>query len=1098
MPSSSNPVSSNPVSGASQSKSLRSRLGFGGSTPNNSLVKPSFFSQLKSARKSLVGPSELSIQDQTVLLIDQDGVMEEGRKHTRNILLDDSTPSGPAPTIGQGFGSHSRATDFRADLDKPITKITQNDPDGSGVSKQLPDLSVDHPLLLDEPLPSDTASYRGGHHGSQESVINIGTPPESMRDHGRSKPGGSRDTQMDQCGAKSVDRSFSFSDRSPRLSLNLDLVIQDITDPWSKPNTIQNDTVSSADSSALLNADESSLLPDGNAPITSTPFVSRKTSLLRPPPQEPEEEVSFDFDGLDPDLVALLRPNNFNNAASRKVTPLPSEPSSPSPDPLNLPIASPPVSPLRRLSRIPVKPDHLSSSHVRRNSAVVALTPSVQPPSPARAIRPPRTYSTQDVFPPSHAPKPTAARSHIPWLEANASEAAAPSSGPSTVSSSDLGTPSDASKQPSPLTAPPLTLNEPHRTPDFPWSNVSASASQTAIHHKSQIGVPTRHSPVPTPGPSPAIDSRPTSRFIPRSGELRPTSASPETLNSSPFGSLGRERNRTRPPIDAVINMQSNPASTAGRPISAFRTRTNSTAALPQPRNREGVGERRYRKRSMSLDQSPNFGDDVRPQEITRSRFTRFSDRRFTESAGYNGSEYAYSVADSVSTAYEGREPDRDRERYTYGSGDRERVGRAVNTDWLGPRTAKAFAAAGLLDDRRDIAGIRSMIHSRNGSEREYRTPISLGGRDKSSPMSSGFPSTESERDRDPFRFSSGTSTRSGERELRYLGGRAGASSPNLLSSRPLSRADSWSNSRPAPVFARAISDLVSRRNSVDGRDSASSVHPRTTSTYSISAGYGESTGSGGGRASPTTPSSVFAQSQIQSLKEKHDSQTEALLAALADSQKTCRELRSENDGLKSQVKDLEDRLVAAISGFKEKEKELQRVRRLYSPDRTRTSAIKSTQDHLQAPRHGSPPRSILQAVSPPKARPVSTSSSIFPSIPNSMSLLISERPESPAQGSLESAASPPPSPTLVLPKLAQKQGANEQANGSAKGSSQAIPMSHKRSMSGASVATSANFSIRTGSPGSLKLKPEHEILLGDMTELSLTTGLGEESDAGQ
>jgi hypothetical protein len=300
----------------------------------------------------------------------------------------------------------------------------------------------------------------------------------------------------------------------------------------------------------------------------------------------------------------------------------------------------------------------------------------------------------------------------------------------------------------------------------------------------------------------------------------------------------------------------------------------------------------------------------------------------------------------------------------------------------------------------------------------------------------------------------------------------------------------------------------MSHRGSADGRDSASGVHPRTGSVYSGGGGGtgGGSTGSGGGRASPTTTSSLFAmQSQIQSLKEKHDIQTEALLAALADSQRTSRELKEENDALKSQVRSLEERLVEAIANSRQKEKELSRALRtrlVPSPDRTRTATShRDTESSLKSRPPPSRP-SARSTPSPTKRRP-STSSSVFPPIPGSMSLLMAETPGSPLHGSIGSGSgsSPPPSPTLVLPRLAstQKSPEREKLNGdniTPSPSSQPVTMSHKRSTSGASVATSTNFSFETGSPGSLKLKPEHELLLGDMTRLSLVTGFEDDSEA--
>ncbi|KAF8531230.1 hypothetical protein JB92DRAFT_185606 [Gautieria morchelliformis] len=304
------------------------------------------------------------------------------------------------------------------------------------------------------------------------------------------------------------------------------------------------------------------------------------------------------------------------------------------------------------------------------------------------------------------------------------------------------------------------------------------------------------------------------------------------------------------------------------------------------------------------------------------------------------------------------------------------------------------------------------------------------------------------------------------------------------------------------------MSDLMSQRGSLDGRDSASGVHPRAGSAYSGGGGgtAGGSTGSGGGRVSPTTSSSLFAvQSQIQALKEKHDTQTEALLAALADSQRTCRDLKDENEALKRQMMSLEDRLIEAISTSRQKEKELSRALRrkpVSPPDRTRTMV--SPRDTEFSLKSHPPPRPSTRSTPSPTRRRPSTSSSVFPAMPGSMSLLMAETPGSPPDDSFGSGSgsSPPHSPTLVLPSAAPKQKSPERRkpNGDhdmpMPSSPQPITNSHKRSTSGASEATSTNFSFETGSPGSLKLKPEHELLLGDMTRLSLVTGFDGDSEA--
>lgn len=73
-----------------------------------------------------------------------------------------------------------------------------------------------------------------------------------------------------------------------------------------------------------------------------------------------------------------------------------------------------------------------------------------------------------------------------------------------------------------------------------------------------------------------------------------------------------------------------------------------------------------------------------------------------------------------------------------------------------------------------------------------------------------------------------------------------------------------------------------------------------------------------------------------------------------------------------------------------------------------------------------------------------------------------------------------PPSPTLIIPRR-----------------SSSLRHGHNRSMSsGTDISpTTANFSMNgiTGSPGSLHLRPEHEMHLGDLASLDLTT-LGDDS----
>jgi len=202
-------------------------------------------------------------------------------------------------------------------------------------------------------------------------------------------------------------------------------------------------------------------------------------------------------------------------------------------------------------------------------------------------------------------------------------------------------------------------------------------------------------------------------------------------------------------------------------------------------------------------------------------------------------------------------------------------------------------------------------------------------------------------------------------------------------------------------------------------------------------------------------------------------------------------------------VRVLEERLIDAISSSRQKDKELARTIRArlpHAPDRTRTMSSRRDVNLTHCPHPPTLSKAPARLTPSPTKRRLSTCSSVFPNIPGSMSLLMAETPGSPPHGSLGSGSSQPPSPTLVHPKPTPRQKSLERPDPNGHGMMplsmpQPIPIPHKRSTSGASMATSTNFSFETGSPGSLKLKPEHELLLGDMTRLSLVTGFGGDSE---
>ena len=206
---------------------------------------------------------------------------------------------------------------------------------------------------------------------------------------------------------------------------------------------------------------------------------------------------------------------------------------------------------------------------------------------------------------------------------------------------------------------------------------------------------------------------------------------------------------------------------------------------------------------------------------------------------------------------FEGRPTARERLGYTprnrnrslsVGGGKNERVTSPAprSTEWLGPRTAKAFAAAGLLD--RDV----SNNASRFGSVR------SLGDRD--------------------------------QRTL----------APSRLAvSEAGSVASSW----------RSVSRAMTHSEATTGHDSgsASTGAPRTNRSAESTAPTSISLSCPQSRT--PSPQHKNYQAALQAMQEKHTTETGTLLAALADAQQNSQSLRAENAKLVARVELLEAEL---------------------------------------------------------------------------------------------------------------------------------------------------------------------------------------------
>lgn len=603
---------------------------------------------------------------------------------------------------------------------------------------------------------------------------------------------------------------------------------------------------------------------------------------------------------------------------------------------------------------------------------------------------------------------------------------------------------------------------------------------------------------VSSPLRSPTLaDTRPNSPASP--AHLLPDSRTPPS--SSRSASLPRPSSSSRPSLDRSASASKLPVqSSSCRLARAASERPSFSGSdrtlLPSPTKSEETSGRQSlqlsrRRLSPLLKDSPlprPSTSDSQGQESRKSALSRLAtpSRHLPPSSGirnglrilpspqsspgYDGSESMSSRSPSaIGSAAANRRLNSVRPSLDTG-GDRPRVytrDRSASltegspydppskrpVDWLGPRTAKAFAAAGLLDGERDTAGPSV---SRPGSR---------------------FGSTRSERD---FRS-------------HYAPSRAGFSD--------IGSSSSWGRRSGSISHTITSSEAISSGMGTPHSDSAST--PRTTFS--------------GASTAPTSISSSSVhrhlQDELSSLQEKHSLETGALLSALADSQRTTRMLREENAQLRDRLQFSEEQL-AAIRGELHRAQfalsfnppststlgrsSLHRLagqavteptRRDYSSSRLQT-LLHSSADDLRMEKTESrpdipqqdpiPPRPPLDSASHSSSqrRRYSASSSIFPAPPSNMTMLLHDdgvAPDTAAGYSTAASSSPPPSPTLVLGKPLP--GTTHQSSHAAH---------YSLSSAGNISPTTANFSMMTGSPGSLRLQPEHERLLGDMPTLDL------------
>lgn len=421
--------------------------------------------------------------------------------------------------------------------------------------------------------------------------------------------------------------------------------------------------------------------------------------------------------------------------------------------------------------------------------------------------------------------------------------------------------------------------------------------------------------------------------------------------------------------------------------------------------------------------------------------------------------------------------------------------------DWLGPRTVRLFRNAGLLDDtekardrERDREGASSVAGSRTESRLRVHTRASID-QDRPSTL---------------------------ERSL-YTPSRAGFSE--------ITRSSSWG--RGSAGGSMTMAELTSAR--VESPITITSSTPTSTSNPKTTFSGSTATSVSGG--SPNQPALHHPQFQLESLREKHQLEMEALLNALADSQRSGKSLRDENTMLKGRIRDLEEQIrdlvdrlnstpqpVASTSSLSSLHRSIlgnlsrpgsteplqrrhSRMQSYVLADSSPMDKSESEQDSLLTMRQPTPISSLRASprasrfegsatLSPnehPARKRSSTSSSVFPVLPSNMSMLLHD--DGDANDSLVNSSfstyqmqaygSMPSSPTAVL--------ARPTPNASDSKSRHAPKPSVSSIGSNSSTNPDLTVASLPSSPGSLNLKPEHERHLGDM--MSVDFSLGGESD---
>ncbi|KAG1728569.1 hypothetical protein EDB19DRAFT_159123 [Suillus lakei] len=648
-------------------------------------------------------------------------------------------------------------------------------------------------------------------------------------------------------------------------------------------------------------------------------FDSRDTISCLPQVSDPD--ATFDFSALDPDLAELLSPHrapskdNGESATNKLV------PNGLSSVPYGVAGSAIPQTPGPRLHSTPLAersttPLSLGCSSIRPPSRepITPLSPSIRPSAvPQPDARSPVSLGSRPSRGAVRSPEPTQLPisrpslpvrrppSHLPRLMRSVTSAP-PSVAASTPETSvETATRMQRRQPPSPLSAGQVIADTVMRSPsDTTGLRVSSdtcvsrpsvdvsftprSSSDTGMRHARAGLVEQNQHPklqghisscssvnvVPTVGAPPSVPCITTA--------LVPTSTTPSSLSASSSTTLTSSPSAT--------TTSANPRTPTSSPPPTTSTPHDPTLL----RRRHHPHLFISRKRSLSVDEPSSLSAHVeRPGSSASNR---------QNGAGRFGLGARNGVRERTG-------------RVNLASGENRLVSSPLTRstltpapgpptmEWLGPRTVKAFAAAGLFDGEREESGVRFereragsvgvnrfeqdregtiSVLSRYDRDREGATSV-MSRLDRDRETSLG----RYDRDRDYSTINRYASLRDHAPSRAAFSEAASASSFGTRSACTAGNAGpGWSSS---PTFSSAA------RTAFSGSTAPTSV------SSGVGSGISPGAGAGVGNAMGTN---------VRTLQEKHCLETSALLNALADSQDACRRLREENGMLRERLRVLE------------------------------------------------------------------------------------------------------------------------------------------------------------------------------------------------